>query len=80
VDLIGQGEGFALRVFHLVLVLVQGGDCTFPIPLALHIARTLTNPTTSFLCSFSACVHPELVANCIRAYSVTQCNRRAGNQ
>ena len=41
-DLIGQGEGFALRAY-VTSVGSRGGTVLFPIPLALCIARTLTN-------------------------------------
>lgn len=51
------GRGFALRAFHMELVLVRRGRAAlFPIPLALCIARTSTNSTTSFLDFLRFCI------------------------
>jgi hypothetical protein len=50
-----KGRGVRAACIPYVTCEGSGGDCTFPISLALYIARILTNPTTFFLRSFSAC-------------------------
>jgi hypothetical protein len=77
VDLIGKGEGFALHVFDMLLVGAQGGLC-FPNIVSL-VHRSYFDQSNHFL-------SPLFLRLCTRnlwqtrAYSVTQCSRRVGNQ